>query len=350
MLVHHLPNPPPRSRYYEIARFLHDHGAPPYRIRQIVHAVVYRGVHDFDRMAELPRPLRDSLAATFGPRFTTLQATAEQHSDHVHKTLLTSPRGGQIESVFLDYPGGWSSLCLSSQVGCGLGCTFCATGALGLTRNLTADEIIDQVLLAERRPDSVAFMGMGEPLANPHTLDALELLTDPGYLGFSPRRLTVSTVGFLPGMHHLVERHPRVVLTLSVHSPFDDERRELIPLNDRFPVADCLHVLDRHVARTHRRAYLAYLLIDGVNDSAGHARALARLVNSCTRPDLFMLSVIPFNTAEGLPVEFRPPRPSVVRRFLTELRHHGIHAVRRNQFGGDIDAACGQLAARDLQG
>ncbi|AYY14837.1 radical SAM protein [Actinobacteria bacterium YIM 96077] len=343
MLVHHLPNPPPR--YRTLADFVEQQGHPPYRFRQIMHAVT-RGVLEFASMSELPRQLRDNLTAEFGSHVTTLQPLTSQRSAHVTKTLLASPKGGRVESVRLEYAAGWTSLCLSSQVGCGLGCTFCATGTMGLVRNLGADEIIDQVLLADGRPDSVAFMGMGEPLANPHTLAAIDLLTDASFLGFSPRRVTVSTVGFLPGMQQLVERHPGVVLTLSVHSPFDEQRSELIPLHHRYPLAECLDVLEEHVTVTNRRTYLAYLLIGGLNDSREHADALAARILARERPDLFMVSLIPFNQAPGLPAEFTPPEQHTVREFAQHLHARGVRATRRTQFGTDIDAACGQLAAR----
>ncbi|WP_166351920.1 radical SAM protein [Phytoactinopolyspora limicola] len=346
MVVHHLPNPPPRSRYHAVADAIADAGFPAYRYRQLLHAVFHRAVLDFASMHELPIRLRDLLTARFGPRITAVEPLATQRSPRATKTLLAAPRGGRIESVLLSYPAGWSSLCLSSQVGCGLGCTFCATGTMGLRRNLDADEITDQVLLAGARPDSVAFMGMGEPLANPHTLTAIDLLVDPAYFGFSPRRITVSTVGFLPGMRRLLDRHPGVVPTVSVHSPYPDQRRELIPLEDRYPLAECLDVLDEHAAHSNRRVYLAYLLIDGVNDSTAHADALARQILGYRRPDLLVLSVIPFNPAPGLPADYSTPSAEATTAFLRRVRSRGIRAVRRNQFGADIDAACGQLAAR----
>lgn len=315
-------------------------------------------------MSALPRKVRSALAETFGPSWISLRPLAVQHGTDVEKVLFTGPhetRGqeARVETVLLRYrgrrrgrsrPRAWSSLCLSAQVGCGLGCTFCATGALGLVRNLTADEICDQVLhfRLRTRVDSVAFMGMGEAPANPHTFPALEMLSAPEFFGLAPRRVTVSTVGFLPGLERLVTEHPQVAVTLSVHSPYDEERARLIPLQHRFPLSACLETLDEHVGRTRRKTYLAYLLLAGFNDSDRHARDLAELVRRRPRPDLFHVSVIPYNEATGVGPGHRRPDDARIARFVRLLRDAGVTATRRRQLGDDLDAACGQLHARYL--
>lgn len=339
------------SRDDDLREFLAHVGEPTYRLTQLLRAVYRRGITEFAEMDELPRRLRDQLAARYGPFVLTLRPIAAQHGPQVEKLLFESRQGARIETVFARYRSGWTSLCVSTQVGCGLGCTFCATGAVGLVRNLGVDEICDQVLhFACREPvDSVAFMGMGEALANPHTFAALRQLSDPDHHAMSPRRVTVSTVGFLPGLRRLVAEHPRVNVTLSVHSPYEEERAELIPLQHRFPLSACLDVLDEHVAATRRKVYLAYLLIDGRNDTDAHARDLARLVAERGRPELFHANVIPYNPAAGVDPAYRRPPPGRVRRFLRILRDHGVHATQRTQFGDGLDAACGQLHARYLR-
>jgi 23S rRNA (adenine-C8)-methyltransferase len=353
------PNPPVGTRYATLQRVLAEAGAPSYRLTQLLRAIHERGITEVERLVEFPRALRDRLASEIGPALCELRPVARQSAEQVEKVLFESRTGARIESVLTHYRSGFTSLCISTQVGCGLGCTFCATGAVGLVRNLTADEICDQVLyfrarnLRESRTpglDSIAFMGMGEALANPHTFPALHLLTSKDFFGISPRRITVSTVGFAPGLERLVEEFPQVTVTLSVHSPYDAERGELIPLQHRFPLANNLAILDEHVVRTRRKAYLAYLLIDGHNDSLDHAHALAALVTGLSRPELFCVNVIAYNSAVGVTPRFRPPRPSRVGRFLRVLREHGLHATRRQQFGGSLSAACGQLHARYLDG
>ncbi|HZC26469.1 MAG TPA: radical SAM protein [Actinopolymorphaceae bacterium] len=349
------PDLPAQTRYAALHDFLARAGEPAYRLRQILRAVHRRGITEFAEMTDLPRDLRTRLAAEFGASLLDLRPLAHQRGDQVEKVLFESRQGARIETVFAHYRSGFGSLCVSTQVGCGLGCTFCATGAVGLVRNLSADEICEQVLYFRTPPaqggvDSVAFMGMGEALANPHTFPALRLLTHPHVYGLSPRRITVSTVGFAPGLQRLVEEHPQVDVTLSVHSPYDDERAELIPLQQRFPLAHCLDILDGHVAATRRKAYLAYLLIDGLNDTDDHATALAGLVAARRRPELFHVSVIPYNEAAGVNTRYRRPGDERVRGFLARLARHGVRATKRQQFGGDVDAACGQLHARYLAG
>ena len=358
-----MPNPATRSRYAALRDFLTRAGEPAYRLTQLLRAVHGRGVTELDEMTELPAALRSRLAAEFGPSLLDLRPVTAQQGEQVEKVLFESGGGARIETVLARYRTGWTSLCVSTQVGCGLGCTFCATGAVGLVRNLTADEICDQVLYFRSRRDaaataadgvrqgvvdSVSFMGMGEALANPHTFAALQQLTDKDAYAMSPRRLTVSTVGFAPGLRRLVDEHPQVNVTLSVHSPFDEERATLIPLHGRFPLADNLDILDAHVAATRRKAYLAYLLIDGLNDSDTHASALADLVARRARPELLHVSVIAYNEAAGVSADYRTPRPERIGRFVATLRRRGVHATKRQQFGGDLDAACGQLHAAYL--
>ncbi|MDR3080117.1 MAG: radical SAM protein [Streptomyces sp.] len=327
-------------------------GAPRFRYSQLVAAMRRADTDTFEAVHELPADLRSSLAQRFGPRLLPIVPASCQSEDHVEKVVFESNPGTRFETVLSRYRAGWSSICVSSQAGCGLGCTFCATGAGGLTRNLTADEIYAQVVHPHWRlndkalPESVAFMGMGEALANPHIFNALTLLSDDGYGGISPRRITVSTVGFAPNLRRLTEEHPQVTVTLSVHSPFRDERAQLIPLEEQFPLDDNLAILDEHATSARRKIYLAYLLIAGVNDTDDHLRHLARLVVSRSRPELFHVSVIRYNKAVGADPAYRSPSPRHVSRFVAGLRALGVHATRRRQLGSSIDAACGQLHAR----
>ncbi len=337
-----------------IRDYLAQTGAPAFRFRQLISAWQGSTAETFADVHALPASLRADLAAQFGPRLHPLTPLEVQRDKHVEKVLFTSDSGARIETVVSRYRAGWDSMCISSQVGCGLGCTFCATGAVGLVRNLTADEIVAQVMHphwtreGRPRPTSVAFMGMGEALANPHVLDALTLLTDAGYAGMSPRRVTVSTVGFVPNLARLVDEHPQVTVTLSVHSPFAVERARIIPLEERFPLSESLDILDRHAASSRRKVYLAYLLIAGVNDSDDHLNTLADLVHSRSRPELFHVSVIRYNEAVGAASDYRAPSSARVDQFVRGLSVRGVHATRRRQLGTGIDAACGQLHAKYL--
>ncbi|MFL4910017.1 radical SAM protein [Streptomyces sp. MMS24-I2-30] len=347
-----LANPPPGTRLASIRDHLESMGAPRFRYRQVVTAM-RRGKPDtFESIHGLPADLRRSLTERFGPRLLPIVPVSCRSAEQVEKVIFESDPGTRFETVLSRYRAGWSSICVSSQAGCGLGCTFCATGATGLARNLTADEIYAQVMHPRWRPqdeglpDSVAFMGMGEALANPHVFDALTLLSDSGFGDISPRRITVSTVGFAPNLQTLTKEHPQVTITLSVHSPFSDERARLIPLERRFPLGDSLAILDEHAAVARRKIYLAYLLIAGVNDTQDHMHRLARIVAARSRPELFHVSVIRYNQAVGADPAFHAPSSPQVNRFVAGLRALGVHATRRRQFGSSIDAACGQLHAR----
>ncbi|WP_433355787.1 radical SAM protein [Microtetraspora malaysiensis] len=328
--------------------------APAFRFGQLIAAWQSSTAETFADVHALPAGLRADLAERFGSRLHPLTPLEVQRDEQVEKVLFAAESGARIETVVSHYRAGWDSMCVSSQAGCGLGCTFCATGAVGLVRNLTADEIVAQVMHPYwtreglPRPASVAFMGMGEALANPHVFDALTLLTDAGYAGMSARRMTVSTVGFAPNLTRLVDEHPQVTITLSVHSPFAQERARIIPLEERFPLAQNLDILDRHAAASRRKVFLAYLLIAGVNDSNDHLAALAQLVRARSRPELFHVSVIRYNEAAGAPPDYRAASSIRVDDFVRGLTVRGVHATRRRQLGAGIDAACGQLHAKYL--
>lgn len=349
-----LANPPPGTRLEALARLIEQYGEPPWRLTAVLSGVREHGRTRFEHMRQLPTRLRRSLAEELGPSLFGLEPVTASTGEAVDKVLFASG-GIRFETVRARYRDGWASLCVSSQAGCGLGCTFCATGAMGLERNLTPDEILGQVFDERWRGPgsppvrSVTFMGMGEALANPHLFTALDMLADPAIGGLSPRRITVSTVGFAPNLERLVAEHPEVTVTLSVHSPFGDQRAELVPLERRFSLRENLAVLDRHVAASGRRVFLAYALIDGVNDSRAHVEALARLVAGRPRPDLVPVSVIPYNRAFGADRRFRSPSEERTRAFVRGLRERGVRAMRRRQGGADIDAACGQLHAREAR-
>lgn len=346
--------PPPGTRLAEIHDHIRNSGMPAYRFRQLMHAFHQPDFRTFDDVRELPGELRQELTAKFGNALNPLTPVVVQSAEQVEKVLFETSTGTRLETVLSRYRAGWTSICISAQAGCGLRCTFCATGAVGLVRNLTADEIYAQVMHPHWRtndgalPDSVAFMGMGEALANPHVFDALQMLTTTGYGGLSPRRITVSTVGFAPNLARLTREHPQVTITLSVHSPFVDQRAELVPLETRFPLTDSLAILDKHVVTARRKVYLAYLLIAGINDTAEHLTALADLVASRSRPELFHVSVIRYNEATGADPSYRAPSHDHVVQFVAGLRGRGIHATRRRQLGASVGAACGQLHARYL--
>jgi len=338
------------SKYDRIRAFLAENHDPDYRFQQVTKAIFAQRAPTFSGITTLPRELRTALAERFGDDVLSIQAIAERRSPQTRLMLFQLSDGHRIEAVAMRYRKGWNSLCISSQSGCGLGCSFCATGALGLKRNLSADEISDQVLyfhLQGMKVDSISFMGMGEALANPATFEALRLLTDEQLFGLGPRRLTVSTVGVIPGIRRLTRGHPQVNLTFSLHSPFNEQRSELIPLNDKYPIEAVFATLDEHARRTRRKVYIAYLLLAGVNDTLAHARALAaRIQRRGEWTYLYHVNLIRYNPAVNVPVPYRRPDEKAVRRFKGELQRAGVPVTVRGSFGVEIDAACGQLYGR----
>lgn len=336
-------------RYTRIQQALSQLGARPYRYQQVLEAVFHSNILQFSAMAALPGGLRAALAEKFGDRLLALHSVQRSQSAQADKHLFALHDGRHIEAVAMRYRAGWRSYCLSTQAGCGFGCRFCATAAMRLQRNLSADEICDQALYfrAGGLPlDSISFMGMGEALANPHLFTALECLTDPRLFALSPRRLTVSTIGLAPTMRQLTRQHPQVNLTFSLHSPFNEQRSQLIPLNRRFPIEEVFDALDEHVARTHRKVYIAYLLLEGVNDSRQHAAALgARLRAGGRHTRLFHVNLLRHNANTFAAERFARPSEAHIRQFKLWLEQAGLKVTVRSSFGDEIQAACGQLHA-----
>ncbi|REK76753.1 Cfr family 23S rRNA (adenine(2503)-C(8))-methyltransferase [Paenibacillus paeoniae] len=337
----------PTSRYEIIQQILLDLKQPGYRYKQVADAVFKQRIREYDQMHMLPQSVRNALIQQLGNRVCGVTPVLEQQSEQVSKLLLAIAGNERVEAVRLSYKRGWESYCISSQCGCGFGCQFCSTGTMGLKRNLTADEITDQLLhfhLNGHALDSVSFMGMGEALANPHLFDALKVMTDPQLFGLGQRRITVSTIGILPGIQRLRREFPQVNLTFSLHSPFDDQRSKLMPINNRFPLQDVLKELDSHIQHTGRKVYIAYIMLRGINDGPEHAEAVAALLRGRgSWEHLYHVNLIPYNATVETPDHYEQSDRERVRHFVRVLKAKGIQVTVRTQFGSDINAGCGQL-------
>jgi 23S rRNA (adenine2503-C2)-methyltransferase len=318
-----------------LQQVLADAGEPAYRGSQVWEWVA-RGVSSYEEMTNLPAALRERLIAEVP--LSTLSVRGEAHSeDGTVKTLFDTGDGRPIEAVLMRYRDGRRSVCVSSQSGCPLTCTFCATGKMKFARNLSADEILDQALHFRRvEPiDHVVFMGMGEPTMNiDNVLAACERLPD---LGVTNRRTAVSTVGWVPGIDRLAECEMPIALALSLHAPNDGLRSQLMPVNDRFPLAEVLAACERYRAKRRRRIFVEYVMLDGVNDHPEHARELAALLD----PRVYKVNLIPYNPTGA----YDGSSPERIERFRAILAEHSLTATVRLTRGRDIDAACGQLAA-----
>ena len=311
-------------------------GQPAFRARQ-AWSWAARGAAGYEQMTDLPAALRAQL--TEQVPFSSLETMRELRSaDGTVKALFHTHDGRAVEAVLMRYRDGRRSVCVSSQSGCPLTCTFCATGAMKFGRNLTASEILDQVLHFRRiEPvDHLVFMGMGEPMMNlDSVLSAARRLPD---VGITHRRTTISTVGWVPGIRALTDTDMPIRLAFSLHAPEDELRSRIMPINDRHPIASVLEACEAYYARRRRKVFIEYVMLDGVNDTYRQAVALARLLD----PRIYKVNLIPYNPT-GM---YDGSSPGAIAAFKAVLEEHGVRATVRLTRGRDIDAACGQLAAK----
>lgn len=330
----------------ELTDWLRQRDEPPMRARQLRRWLLVEGVISFEQMTDLPKTLRQSLAGEFVP----LESTVARHlesSDGTHKLLLRLRDGQLIECVLIQEDNRRTA-CISTQVGCGMGCVFCASGLDGVARNLTAGEILEQLLrlrampalddTAGKRLTHIVVMGMGEPLANLDALlEALQVATDKDGLGLGARHITISTVGLPAKIRHLADLGKQYHLAVSLHAPEDELRTRIVPTNDKTGLTAIMEAADYYFEKTGRQLTFEYVLLGGLNDSTNSARQLAELL----RGRHAHVNLIPFNEVAGLP--YRRPTAEAQVAFQAVLRKHGISVKVRKRKGSEIDAACGQL-------
>jgi 23S rRNA (adenine2503-C2)-methyltransferase len=311
-------------------------GEPAFRARQ-VWSWAARGATGYEQMTDVPAALRERLAEAVP--YSSLDLQREWHaSDGTVKALFQTADGRAVEAVLMRYRDGRRSVCVSSQSGCPLTCTFCATGAMRFGRNLTASEILDQVLHFRRieAVDHLVFMGMGEPMMNlDHVLEAARRLPDAG---ITHRRTGISTVGWVPGILRLAESDMPIRLALSLHAPEDALRSRIMPVNDRYPLAEVLAACEAYYASRRRQVFIEYVMLKGVNDSYAQAVQLAGLLDR----RIYKVNLIPYNPTGMYDGSSR----GAIDAFKAALEEHGLRATVRLTRGRDIDAACGQLAAK----
>ena len=336
----------------EVAAWLLDRGEPGYRLRQVLAWTWEQCVTEADQMRTLPARLRDDLARTY--RVGAIVDTDVQPADRglTEKALHRLVDGALVESVLMHYPGrpgrrARSTVCISSQAGCAVGCPFCATGELGFRRHLDSAEIADQVRFwAQRlirdggRLTNVVFMGMGEPLLNiDAVIAAAQALTDPARFGLGGRHITLSTAGVVPGMERLANLRPPWTLAVSLHAGRSELRDVLVPINRRYPVAAVVGAAARYARATGRRVSYEYVMIDGVNDTDRDAAEVSALL----RGHLAHVNLIPMNPVAH--TAWRPSPAARVAAFAARLARAGVPVTIRRTRGEEIGAACGQLVA-----
>jgi 23S rRNA (adenine2503-C2)-methyltransferase len=319
-----------------------------FRLAQAKRAFYSELLPSWDSMTTWPKALRSKVSET--APWDALSEVSSQTSSRgdTAKKLFACADGLKIEAVLMRHEAGRNTVCVSSQAGCPMGCAFCATGAQGFKRNLTADEIVEQVVMFGRllaptaKVTNVVFMGMGEPFNNyDQVMRAIRILNDPEGFGLGARHMTVSTCGLVPGIERFANEDLQVNLAISLHAPDDTTRDRIMPVNRAYSIPVLMEAVDAYAARTNRRVMFEYLLLDGVNDSPAQADALADLLSRNRR--LYQVNLIKYH-ATG---KFEPTAVPEREAFMQRLRDHGILVTFRVSFGEDIDAACGQLAGRE---
>lgn len=315
--------------------------SPPFRVKQITEWLYDKNVVSFDEMTNIPRSQRQELAERFSLQLPTPISTSDPSPDGSQKVLFRLADGALIEAVYMPM-GRRTTFCLSSQAGCAVGCTFCVTGFFGAGRNLTAGEILGQVIWLRREFDvsweelNLVFMGMGEPLLN---LDSLEQALNILYRHISPKRITVSTSGIVPGLEEMAQWDHRPNLAISVNAPDQKRREEVMPITRKYPLDELVDALSRFPLEKGRELTAEYVLLAGFNDSVEDAQMLARLL----RPLNVKVNAIPFNPDPNLPPWMKRPSDTQIDRFVAKLVQLGTPVTVRRSKGDTIAAACGQL-------
>ncbi len=320
---------------------------PKFRAKQIAAQIYKHGVKNFDDMNDLPKTMRAELKARYEIKIADVLKRLDSRDGLTTKFLLAFADGAAVEVVLMRHDYG-NNVCISSQVGCQMGCKFCASTLKGLERNLTAAEMLGEIFFAEEflrgeglKLDSVVVMGTGEPLMNYDALiKMLRLLHEDYCLGMSYRKVTISTCGVVPAIKKLRDEKIPVTLSISLHAPDDKLRSALMPINSAFGLNGLLKAGDDYAQATGRRVTYEYILLGGVNDTEEHARRLAKILSG----QLANVNLIPFNPVTEC--SFAPPTNAAVKKFFHFLNTHGIGATVRKEMGADVNAACGQLRAR----
>lgn len=332
----------------ELVQWVEAAGERSFRADQVRRWIFGKRIENFEQMHDVPRPLRERMAGEFR-LFAGDIVRHQAASDRTEKLLLTLDDGSQVECVLMRETSR-RTVCISSQVGCAMGCVFCASGLLGVKRNLTAAEMLEQVLRVDRllgpdeRLTNVVIMGIGEPLANlKNLLTAVDTLNDKGGLGLGARRITISTVGLPEKIRALADHGKPYNLAVSLHAPNDELRTQLVPVNKNIGISAILDAADQYFEKTGRRVTYEYVLLSGVNDAPEHAHELGRLL----QPRIAHVNLIPMNAVTELP--FVEPTEPRTYEFVRTLESYGVAATIRKRKGADIDAACGQLRLKQTQ-
>lgn len=329
----------------QVSDFLQSVGEKKYREAQITQALYKDLIENIDDITPLSLDLREKLKQEFFLSSLSVKTQQDSHKDSTTKVAFETHDNLFIESVLMRHLSGRNTLCVSSEVGCPLGCTFCATGKMGFYRNLEWYEIVDQVLYFDRllkkentKIRNIVFMGMGEPFLNfDNVIRAIKAINDPLKLGKGSRHITISTSGVIPGILKLIKQNMQVNLAISLHAPNNEVRSKIMPINKKYPLEQLIDSLDQYTKLTKRRIFYEYVMLKGVNDTEENAHELGKLLQG----KLAHINLIPWNTVGG--IEFVCSKREDIERFQKILEQYHLPSTIRVTLGDDIDAACGQL-------
>lgn len=335
----------------ELEKILKQYNQPKFRLEQIKKAVYQDGVSSFVEISTLSKELRETLDKETSMLSFSVEKVLQSQDGQSIKALLKLRDGNLMETVLLSpKPGIWSA-CISCQVGCPMGCDFCATGKLGLIRNLTAEEITDQILFwrqylktTNQKLSTIVYMGMGEPFANwEEVKKSLEILTDKNLFGFGSRSISVSTSGITDGIEKLAENFPQVNLAVSLHFADPQKRSRFMPVNRSFDLDKLKKALQKYLQKTNRKIFIEYVMLAGINDSQKDAEILVKYLRSIGNPHLLHVNLIRYNQTPG---SLAPASKLKTQDFKNYIRQNEINVTIRKSLGGEIQGACGQLAGK----
>ena len=336
----------------KIISLLEANGHKKFRYAQIENAIYKNLVTDFDMIETLPQSIRDLLKENCSYNSLSLHSEKTDPEGQTTKFLFTTHDGKMIEAVIMRHLSGRNTLCVSSQAGCPMACTFCATGKLGLIRNLTFAEIIDQIMWAvhhlakeDKKLRNIVYMGMGEPLLNYGEVSrSIHIACGQKKLDLSNRRITVSTCGIAPRIIDFARDFPQVSLAISLHAPNDEARKKIMPVENTYPIDVLMASIEEYVRITNKRVFYEYIMINGVTDRIEYATQLGELLKG----KLAHVNFIPYNPGEGTDSNgYLPTSKMIIKKFQSTLDNYGIPSTVRHTMGDDIDAACGQLALKE---
>jgi len=321
---------------------------PPFRLKQIKKAVFQDLIENWNKATTLPQDLRQKLSEACPISELKPEKTLTSEDNQTVKALFRLKDNSKIESVLMRHRDDRRTICVSSQVGCAMGCQFCATGQQGFKRNLTSSEIIEQILFFARllkknkeKATNIVFMGMGEPFLNyDNVIETIKILNDKDGFNLGSRHISISTAGIIEGIKKLSQEKLQVNLAISLHAPNNNLRSKLMPINRKYPIEKILATVDDYIKKTKRKVMFEHLMIDGVNDSPEQAEELAKLL----KKTLYFVNLISFNPIAHS--QFKPSPGWKIKKFKEILEKSGVVATQRYRFGQEIKAACGQLAGR----